>query len=144
MFNPERCDPTGRFTGLADCYAKFRPSYAPAAIDCLCEECGLTPNSTVVDIGCGTGISTRLLAERGLHVVGVDPNVDMLTTARETPRMSDSGAIVYCQGRAEQTGLGSGIARIQTACFRRFIGSTDRQPQEFNRILEPRGWLSTC
>ena len=58
MADAKNLNPTTRFTGLADCYAKYRPTYAPAAIDCLIRECGLVANSTVVDIGCGTGISS--------------------------------------------------------------------------------------
>jgi SAM-dependent methyltransferase len=37
----------------------------------------------VIDVGCGTGISSRQLAARGLEVIGVDPNEAMLEVARE-------------------------------------------------------------
>ncbi len=43
---------------------------------------GLSPKSAV-DLGCGTGSVTCLLAERGLRVVGVDMAEDMLTVADE-------------------------------------------------------------
>ena len=42
---------------------------------------------TVIDLGCGTGILTRMLAERvGVsgHVIGVDSSTDMLASARRT------------------------------------------------------------
>ena len=36
----------------------------------------------ILDLGCGTGVSTWLLAERGFRVVGVEANPHMLTAAR--------------------------------------------------------------
>jgi len=36
----------------------------------------------IADLGCGTGISTRLFATAGHPVVGIDPNAEMLATAR--------------------------------------------------------------
>jgi SAM-dependent methyltransferase len=142
MSNAEGLNPTERFTGLADCYARYRPSYPSEAIDCLIHECALSPNSTVVDIGCGTGISTRLLAERGLRVIGVDPNADMLTTAKQTPLGNVAGGIDYRQGKAEETGLDSGIAKAVTAFQAFHWFSNDATIGEFHRILEPRGWLA--
>src|SRR5438270_141737 len=58
---------TERFTGLAQLYAKSRPGYPDAALDFLMDRCGLRPGSMAVDLGCGTGISTRLFAQRGLR-----------------------------------------------------------------------------
>jgi SAM-dependent methyltransferase len=141
MADPIGLNPTGRFTGLADCYAKYRPSYAPAAIDCLLRECGLGRGSTVVDVGCGTGISTRLLAERGLRVIGVDPNLDMLTNAKETAFDSPI-PVKYRQGEAEVTGLDSSIAKAVTAfqAFHWFKG--EEALAEFHRVLAPNGWLA--
>ncbi len=142
MSNAEGLNPTGRFTGLADCYARYRPSYPSEAIYCLIQECALTPKSTVVDIGCGTGISSRLLAERGLRVIGVDPNADMLTTARQTAPRNSSAAIEYRYGKAEETGLDPGIAKAVTAFQAFHWFSNDATLAEFHRILEPRGWLA--
>ena len=139
--DPIGLNPTGRFTGLADCYAKYRPGYAPAAIDCMVRECGLDPNCTVVDVGCGTGISTRLLAERGLRVIGVDPNLDMLSTAKETAFNSPI-PIEYRQGEAEAAGLDSSVAKAVTAfqAFHWFKG--EAALAEFHRVLVPSGWLA--
>ena len=67
-------NPTGRFTGLAETYARFRPSYPVQAIDFIMTRCGLGRESLLVDVGCGTGIASRLFAARGISVIGIEPN----------------------------------------------------------------------
>ena len=37
----------------------------------------------VIDIGCGTGYSTKTLADAGFDVVGIDPNEEMVEKANE-------------------------------------------------------------
>jgi SAM-dependent methyltransferase len=39
----------------------------------------------VLDLGCGTGMLTRLLASRGRPTVGIDPDPEMLRVAKESP-----------------------------------------------------------
>ena len=75
-------DARERFSGLAGLYDRHRPSYPAALLDWIVTSAGLAPGDPVADIGCGTGIATRLLAERGFDVVGVDPNQAMLAEAR--------------------------------------------------------------
>ena len=41
MSDLSRWDPTGRFTGLSDLYAKYRPSYPDEALDFIIQRCGL-------------------------------------------------------------------------------------------------------
>ena len=77
-------DSATRFDGLADVYDRCRPSYPAAAIAYIVHHCGLRPNLCVVDIGCGTGISSRQMAEAGLRVIGIEPNADMRKTAENT------------------------------------------------------------
>lgn len=75
---------TGNFTGKADIYAKYRPSYPDEYIDYLFSANQLKKDSIVADIGSGTGIFSRQLLERGLHVIGVEPNDDMRTMAEQS------------------------------------------------------------
>ncbi len=75
---------TGNFTGKADIYAKYRPSYPDEYIDYLFSANQLKEDSIVADIGSGTGIFSHQLLERGLHVIGVEPNDDMRTIAEQS------------------------------------------------------------
>src|SRR4051794_33099588 len=99
---------TERFTGLAQLYAKSRPGYPDAAIDFLMDRCGLRPGSVAVDVGCGTGISTRLFAQRGLRVIGVEPNADMRRQAEAAAVLPEVPTPEYRDGRGEATGLPTG------------------------------------
>jgi SAM-dependent methyltransferase len=96
--------PTDRFTGLAGLYGQARPSYPPVLVAwCL----GLAPEpNLIVDLGCGTGISTRLFAKTGHPVIGIDPNADMLATARA------AGSEEYRQGTSDRTGLPDACADL--------------------------------
>ena len=43
----------------------------------------IAPGSLVLDLGCGTGSLTRLLAERGYDMIGIDGSEEMLACARQ-------------------------------------------------------------
>ncbi len=101
-------DPTERFTGLANSYAQFRPTYPPELFDMLAEKTHLTAGSIVADIGCGTGISSRLMADRGWQVIGIEPNQEMLEKARQT----SGDGVQYRFARAEETSLGDGSVHV--------------------------------
>src|SRR5580765_3969802 len=79
-----RQEPTHRFSDRAQAYRRFRPAYPPAAIDSMLE--GLAPRAgaaslVAVDLGAGTGISSRLLAARGVRVIAIEPNPEMRAAA---------------------------------------------------------------
>ncbi len=46
---------------------------------------GLKPPLVAADIGAGTGISSHLLAERGVRVLAIEPNVKMRQAALPHP-----------------------------------------------------------
>jgi SAM-dependent methyltransferase len=65
------------FGAIAELYDRARPSYPPALIDALLER---SPRR-VLDVGCGTGIATALLAQRGCEVLGVEVDARMAAVA---------------------------------------------------------------
>lgn len=62
-------------------YDRARPSYPADLIDDIVELVGA--EARVVDVGCGTGKGTRLLAARGMHGVGVEADPAMAAVASE-------------------------------------------------------------
>lgn len=135
-----RRDPTRRFTGLAEAYARHRPTYPAAAVDFVLERCGLGPGSVLVDVGCGTGISSRLFAARGLRVVGVEPNAEMRERARAEAPSQGAAEPEYRDGRAEATGLPSASVDAVLAAQAFHWFDPDQALPEFHRILRPEGW----
>ncbi|OEU86640.1 methyltransferase [Streptomyces abyssalis] len=69
---------------VATYYARFRRGYPAGVLEDLRETFQLTPDDTVLDLGCGTGQLAVPLASRVRHVVGMDPEPDMLRLAAET------------------------------------------------------------
>ena len=119
MSEISRFNPMGRFTGLAEIYARCRPGYPEAAIEFIATHCGLKPESLMVDVGSGTGIASRLFAGRGVRVVGVEPNPNMRAEAEATDvPAGDASAQVRCRpGRSYRTRIGKRGHRACRAGF---------------------------
>lgn len=66
------------FGGLAESYDRTRPSYPATLLDDLLAE----DPAAVLDVGCGTGIVSALLAQRGVNVLGIEPDPRMAQVAR--------------------------------------------------------------
>jgi SAM-dependent methyltransferase len=71
-------DRAGSFGSDAERYDRYRPDYPPALFDELLSR---RPVSAL-DVGCGTGKVAVPLQERGLSVLGVEPDVRMAEVAR--------------------------------------------------------------
>ncbi len=84
------------FDSLAADYDAGRLGYSNELYTAL-EGYGLTPNASVLDVGCGTGLASAPLIAKGYRVTGVDPSLPMLDLARHAyPEAS------WQQGGAEQ------------------------------------------
>ena len=70
-----------RFSGFAEEYDAYRPSPPAVLRNILVELAMATRPNLVVDIGSGTGLSTRYWAESADRVIGIEPNHDMRTRA---------------------------------------------------------------
>jgi SAM-dependent methyltransferase len=68
------------FGAEASRYDRARPSYPAALVERIV---AASPGSTVLDVGCGTGIVARLFQAAGCEVLGVDPDARMAGHARE-------------------------------------------------------------
>jgi ubiquinone/menaquinone biosynthesis C-methylase UbiE len=134
-------DPLGRFTGLAHVYDRSRPSYPEAAVQAIIDRARLGPASLLVDVGCGTGISARLFAARGVPLIGVEPNDDMRRQAEAAPA-PEGPRPEYRAGRAEDTGLPAGVADVVLAAQAFHWFEPDAALREFHRVLKPGGWVA--
>jgi len=119
-----------RFEKVADLYDKYRPGYPDAVVDWF----RLPKGARVLDLGCGTGISARLFASRGLGVVAIDPNEAMLEKAR-----AHGGNVVYALGRAEATGQPDASFDLAYAAQAFHWFDVDKTMKELRRVLAPKG-----
>jgi SAM-dependent methyltransferase len=122
--------------GFAEHYDENRPA-APAAIVelalALSAEC---PPALVVDLGCGTGLSTRIWGPHAGEVVGVDPNPEMLRVASERTRAPN---VRYVHAAAQATGLRGDAAAVVTASQSLQWMAPEPTFAEICRLLRPGG-----
>jgi SAM-dependent methyltransferase len=127
------------FTGLSDIYNRHRPGYPVEAIHAIVDP--MPKPVRVADIGCGTGISTRLLAMCSDHVIGMDPNDDMLAQAGGIQATRDE-RIEYRRGTGERTGLPETSVNV-VVCAQSFHWfEAHAALAEFHRILASQGRLA--
>lgn len=99
--------PSNWFEHCGSAYARFRPQYPPELAAFLA---GVAPTRRfAVDVGCGTGQLTRLLAAHFDAVLGVDPSADQLANAAGKVR------IRWQRASAEALPLTDGSADLITA-----------------------------
>lgn len=70
-------------------------------IDKIIKEKGIEKTELVLDLACGTGKITRLLADRGYDMTGVDISPEMLSIAREQEYKDQKGILYLCQDMRE-------------------------------------------
>jgi SAM-dependent methyltransferase len=127
--------PTERFGDRAGAYAAHRPGYPDEAIDAVLEGLGDPRTLIVADVGAGTGISSRALAERGVGVIAIEPNASMRANAAGDPR------VAWREGTGEATGLGDNDVDI-AATFQAFHWfATPAGLAELRRIARKRAAL---
>lgn len=72
------------FGQVAELYDRSRPSYPAALIDDLVALAPLDKGRRALEVGAGTGIATRLVADRGVSVTAIEPSAEMAAVARRT------------------------------------------------------------
>lgn len=129
---PKR-DSISRFTDRATEYARARPSYPAPAIDAILEGAHDPHSLTIADVGAGTGIASRLFAERELvaQVFAVEPNAAMRAAARPNPR------ITWIDATGERTTLDDALVDVVTCAQAFHWLDADAALAEFARIINP-------
>src|SRR5262245_23948735 len=101
------------------------------------------PGGTSIDMGCGTGVFSLYLAEKGGHVVGVDGAAEMVAfrDERRSERRLDN--IRFMQGRlpvVDESGLTPADLLISSSVIE-YVPDLDATLALFARLLKPGGTL---
>jgi SAM-dependent methyltransferase len=129
-------DPTSRFGDRAADYRRYRPDYPRGAIDAILRGLGDPTLLLAVDVGAGTGISSRALGDRGVRVVAIEPNAGMRAQAVPHEKVS------WRDGTAEATGQDGESADL-LLCAQAFHWFRAHEAlTEFHRVLRPSGRLA--
>lgn len=130
---------TERFTQTVSAYEKYRPNYPPQVLVTLIQECNLTDKNIIADIGSGTGLLTKLLLDNGNTVYGVEPNHAMRKAAERY--LESYQRFISIDGTAENTTLSSQSIDLITVGTAFHWFNAEKTKKEFQRILQPNGWV---
>lgn len=124
-----------KFDTVAANYAAGRPNYPAALYDTLASQLGRSLAGThVVDLGAGTGIASRQLAERGAVVTAIELSGPMITElAASSPRVRP------VRGSATALPLRGQCADLVTSAQAWHWMDPALAIPEFMRILRPGG-----
>ena len=128
-----------KFTGKADVYDKFRPSYPDKLIDWLYEKTGA---KSVADIGAGTGIFTQCLSSKPWKITAVEPNPDMLEILFQN--IGKGSALEIVNASAENTGIPAGTIDLVTAAQAFHWFDKEKFKAECQRIFSEKGRLAVA
>lgn len=84
------------FGGDAERYDRTRPPYPDELVDLVVSR---APGRRFLDVGTGTGILARQLTERGVEVLGVEPDERMAETARRHGLAVEVGTVEQWEPR---------------------------------------------
>lgn len=126
-----------RFMGFAQIYDDYRPSMPTVIIDVLTQLAHMPRPRLVVDIGSGTGLSTRVWADRADEIIGIEPSDDMLHQAEV--RSVGLNNIRYQKGFSVATGLPDSCADIVTISQALHWMEPEPTFVEVARLLRPGG-----
>lgn len=127
-----------RFIGFTDIYEFSRPAMPIFPIKTAIKYLGKTPN-TVVDLGCGTGLSTIVWNGYCKKVIGIEPSDDM----RNKALTKSNENITFIKGYSHETGLDDNSIDI-VVCSQSFHWMEPVSTlKEINRILLSGGVFAT-
>lgn len=132
---------TERFTGFAGVYDQHRASPPAALAGLLTRYAGVAQPALVVDLGSGTGLSTRYWADKAGRVVGIEPTADM---RRQAEAANAAPNVAYQEGFSHNTGLPAGGADLVVCMQSLHWMEPAGTFQEAARVLRPGGVFAAC
>lgn len=131
---PDLAPNAGRFSGFADLYDRVRPRPPDELAEILISYCGRS-EPEVVDLGSGTGLSTRWAALWARSVTGVEPSVDMRSIAQQHGLPN----VRYVDGFGHETNLEPESADVVIAVQALHWMEPEGTLTEVARVLRPGG-----
>jgi ubiquinone/menaquinone biosynthesis C-methylase UbiE len=125
-----------RFSGFSEEYNAHRPSPPAVLKSVLLGLAKVKRPELVVDIGSGTGLSTRYWAGVANRVIGIEPNSDMRSRASSE---TSARNIAYRNAMSHQTGLADRCADVVTCSQSLHWMDPKSTLTEVARILRPGG-----
>ena len=83
MTAPDRREVGRVFNEVPELYDRVRPTYPDELFADLVAITGMARRSPVLEVGCGTGQATRLLAALGYSVTAIEPGAGLAALARQ-------------------------------------------------------------
>lgn len=120
---------------IAERYAKGRPYHHRRTVERCLKLGRALPDGPALDVACGTGLSTRALAELGLPVVGLDLTPSMLDVARRHE------ALALALAGAESLPVRDASVALVTVGSGLHWFDSSRFYEEVARVLVPDGTL---
>jgi len=120
----------------AERYSRGRPFYHPLTIHKIIEFLGESFQwEKILDMACGTGLSSRALLETGAEIWAVDASDEMLQRAYKSTR------IQYLQGSAEKLPFEESFFDIITVGSGVHWFEIDSFLKDSARVLKEKGWI---
>ncbi len=130
--------------GSADAYDRYMGRWSALLARQLLEFANVSASKSILDVGCGTGSLTKIVAESisANLIVGIDPIEQFIHSARRKVR---DQRVVFEYGKAEQLpyAQGSFDTSLAQLCVHHFSDG-DRAIREISRVTRSGGIVAAC
>jgi SAM-dependent methyltransferase len=127
------------FGRSAEVYDSARPPYPDAVFEDLIRAAQVAPPASLLEIGCGSGIATRVLAAIGFEIVAIELSGDMAAQAKQNLERFPEVKIVRASFEDyERRELFDGVVAFSAFHWL----SPDARCRKASSLLRPQGFLA--